>query len=236
MVINIFVFVSLIIVFARRRKSYKNTINEYPVSDEQSMLRFSLDEDKRALLTWEVRFRIIEGIARGLLYLHEDSQLKIIHRDLKLSSILLDAEMNPKFSDFGTARLFETDVTRAETRRIAGTRGYMAPEYLKHGQISAKSDVYSFGALLLEMKETIASKDKGLAAFAWKRWVEGKPESIIDPFLIEDPRNKIVKMIQIGFDTIIIPLPNAHVFSGSESQSKSGTMSMSNIFTELGCR
>ncbi|EOA22543.1 hypothetical protein CARUB_v10003203mg [Capsella rubella] len=224
------------------------------------MLRFSLgesphcilvynnNEDKRALLTWEVRFRIIEGIARGLLYLHEDSQLKIIHRDLKLSSILLDAEMNPKFSDFGTARLFETDVTRAETRRIAGTRGYMAPEYLKHGQISAKSDVYSFGALLLEMKETIASKDKGLAAFAWKRWVEGKPESIIDPFLIEDPRNKIVKMIQIGLptmssviiwlgsDTIIIPLPNAHVFSGSESQSKSGTMSMSNIFTELGCR
>lgn len=79
------------------------------------------DPVKRAVLNWERRHKIIMGIARGLLYLHEDSRLRIIHRDLKTSNILLDEDMNPKISDFGMAKLFAQDQTRADTSRIVGT-------------------------------------------------------------------------------------------------------------------
>ena len=80
-----------------------------------------VDPIKRAQLNWEKRYKIIGGIAPGLLYLHEDSQLRIIHRDLKASNILLDANMNPKISDFGMARLFQLDQTQGNTNRIVGT-------------------------------------------------------------------------------------------------------------------
>ncbi|WZY88332.1 hypothetical protein YC2023_045067 [Brassica napus] len=123
----------------------------YEFVPNKSLDYFLFDPKKRIQLDWGVRHNIIHGITRGILYLHHDSRLKIIHRDLKASNILLDADMNPKIADFGMARIFGMEQTVANTARVVGTFGYMAPEYVTHGQFSTKSDVYSFGVLMLEI-------------------------------------------------------------------------------------
>ncbi|KAK9092145.1 hypothetical protein Syun_027056 [Stephania yunnanensis] len=152
----------------------------------------ALDADpiKRVDLNWETCYRIVGGIARGILYLHEDSRHRVIDRDLKASNILLDADMNPKISDFGMARLFVVDQTQENTSRIAGTFGYMAPEYAMHGRFSVKSDVYSFGVLLLEILTGLRNnsfdhlQERGnLLSYAWRHWKEGKALQLICPTL-----------------------------------------------------
>ncbi|XP_058779497.1 probable leucine-rich repeat receptor-like serine/threonine-protein kinase At3g14840 isoform X1 [Vicia villosa] len=107
-------------------------------------------EEHQIKLDWPTRHKICVGIARGLAYLHEESRLKVVHRDIKATNVLLDTNLDPKISDFGLAKLDEEDNTHISTR-IAGTYGYMAPEYAMHGYLTDKADVYSFGIVALEI-------------------------------------------------------------------------------------
>ncbi|KAK4794652.1 hypothetical protein SAY86_012646 [Trapa natans] len=107
-------------------------------------------EEQRLNLDWTTRKKICIGIAKGLMYLHEESRLKIVHRDIKATNVLLDGDLNAKISDFGLAKLDEEENTHISTR-IAGTIGYMAPEYAMRGYLTPKADVYSFGVVALEI-------------------------------------------------------------------------------------
>ncbi|KAL8510413.1 hypothetical protein ACS0TY_017289 [Phlomoides rotata] len=163
----------------------------YEYLHNKSLDYFIFDQNQRKLLTWPNRFDIAMGIARGLLYLHQDSRLKIIHRDLKTSNILLDGNLNPKISDFGIARTLGDDQPSTRTRRVVGTYGYMAPEYAIAGKFSVKSDIFSMGVVLLEIVS--GKKNRGfernsdhfhsLLGHAWLLWKENRANELMDECL-----------------------------------------------------
>ncbi|KAL5583297.1 hypothetical protein UlMin_015739 [Ulmus minor] len=167
----------------------------YEYMPNKSLDLFIFDPAKSELLDWEIRFDIILGIARGLLYLHQDSRLRIIHRDLKTSNILLDQVMNPKISDFGLAKMVGGKQTEASTSRVIGTYGYMAPEYALEGAFSIKSDVFSFGVVLLE----IISGKRNTSYSAWRLWIQNKVVDLMDPTLLESCKvDQFMKCVSVG--------------------------------------
>ncbi|KAL4573408.1 hypothetical protein LXL04_020212 [Taraxacum kok-saghyz] len=171
----------------------------YEYLPNKSLDYILFDKEKARSLDWSQRFKIIVGVVRGLLYLHEEAPLRIIHRDIKASNILLDEKLNPKISDFGLARLFPGDDTHLNTFRISGTHGYIAPEYAMHGYLSVKADVFSFGILVLEIVSGRKVSDKSdLLTDTWSLFQTGKQLEIVDKSLDSCSPSEAAMCIQVG--------------------------------------
>lgn len=175
-----------------------NSLDQTLLGGMRSNIKFS----------WNIRTKICIGIARGLAFLHEEIQPHVVHRDIKASNVLLDKDLTAKISDFGLAKLFPPNLTHISTR-VAGTLGYLAPEYALRGQLTRKADIYSFGVLLLEIvcgrcnkNDRLPVEKKYLLEWAWVLYSENKLKELMDVSLEGDQDfdlDEAIKFIKISF-------------------------------------
>ncbi|XP_047077873.1 cysteine-rich receptor-like protein kinase 44 [Lolium rigidum] len=181
-----------------------HTLLVYEFIKNGSLDNFLSDTREGHTLVWEQQYNIILGIAKGILYLHEDSSMRIIHRDLKPNNILMDEDMEPKIADFGLARLLGEGHTHTKTSGAAGTPGYMAPEYVYHQRVSPKIDVFSYGVLLLQIvtrRRECWSDDSNtvnLITEVWNHWKKGTISHMMDQTLNEDTRDQQLRCVHVG--------------------------------------
>ncbi|KAG6395934.1 hypothetical protein SASPL_142067 [Salvia splendens] len=175
----------------------------YEYVPNQSLEVCLFDKNRTKILNWKERYNIVVGMAEGIAFLHGGTELRIIHRDIKGSNVLLDENLDAKIADFGLARNFAADKTHLSTG-IAGTLGYMAPEYIVKGQLTEKADVYSFGVLVLEIvcgrKNNVFVEDSGsLLQTVWKLFKTDRLAESVDPSLKGDfPPSEASKVLKIG--------------------------------------
>ncbi|XP_058218944.1 probable LRR receptor-like serine/threonine-protein kinase At1g56140 isoform X2 [Rhododendron vialii] len=155
-------------------------------------------------LNWPIRFDICLGVAKGLAYLHEESRVRIVHRDVKASNILLNSELNPKISDFGLAKLYDDKKTHISTR-VAGTIGYLAPEYAMRGHLTEKADVFGFGVVALEIvsgrpnsDSNLEEEKKYLLEWAWRLHENDREVELVDTTLLEFDEEEVKRVIGVA--------------------------------------
>ncbi|XP_027187763.1 probable leucine-rich repeat receptor-like serine/threonine-protein kinase At3g14840 [Cicer arietinum] len=195
-------------------------------------------QEHQIKLNWSTRYKICVGIARGLAYLHEESRLKVVHRDIKATNVLLDKDLNPKISDFGLAKLDEEENTHISTR-IAGTYGYMAPEYAMHGYLTDKADVYSFGIVALEIihgknNTTLRQKEEAFHLLDWAHLLKEKGDLIelVDKRLGTN-FNKEEAMVMINVALLCTNVTsNLRPAMSSVVSMLEGTIDIQEVFTE----
>ncbi|CAM0884814.1 unnamed protein product [Alopecurus aequalis] len=181
-----------------------DTLLVYEYIKNGSLDNFLSDTREGHILIWEQQYNIILGIAKGILYLHEDSSMRIIHRDLKPNNILLDDDMEPKIADFGLARLLREGHTHTMTSGAVGTPGYMAPEYVYHQRVSPKIDIFSYGVLVLQIvtrRRECWSNDinnVNLLTEVWNHWKMGTISEMMDQTLDEHSRNQQLRCLHVG--------------------------------------